>query len=93
MNFIQNLSIRRKLVSIIMLTSSTSLLLAVLAFVALDLKRIRKSILDKQSSQAEILTYNCTAALSFGHKNTAEKILASLKYQKDMKTPPIFRAI
>lgn len=73
-----------------MLTSGISMLLASFAFIALDILHLRKSLIDEQSSHADILTYNCKAAVSFGHKGTAEIILSSLKYQKDIVDACIF---
>ena len=90
MRLFRNISIRRKLVFIIMLISGSTLLLASLAFVAIDVIRVRKSLVNELSSQAEILAYNSTAALTFNDKDAAKEILAALKYRQSIIAACIF---
>jgi len=86
----RKLSIKRKLVFIIMLTSGVTLLIASLAFVGIDLIHMRRSLTDELFSQSEILAYNSTAALVFNDKNTAETILSALKYRQSIVSACIY---
>lgn len=90
MNLFRNITIKKKLIFIIMVTSGTSLILASLIFIAIDFIHLRNSIVDELSSQAEILAFNSTAALAFNDKNTANKILSALKYTQSIVTACIF---
>jgi len=74
----RDLSIRRKLTLIIMLTSSVALLLACAAFVSYDLYTFRRAKVHDLTTLAEIIGSNSTAALTFGDSNSAKEILGAL---------------
>src|SRR2546425_11702584 len=78
MRAFRDLSIRRKLTLIIMLTSSVALLLACVAFVSYDLYTFRQAKVHDLATLAEIIGSNSTAALTVGDSNSAQQILAAL---------------
>ena len=75
---LRNMTIRRKLTAIIMLTSSVILLLAITVFVVWEQVDSRKHLLQDLSSHANMIADNCKAALSFSDQEDAEQILATL---------------
>ena len=62
---LQNLSIRRKLILITMLTSSIALLLSSASFLIYDLISFRHLLTQDLTTQAEIIGYNSAAAMAF----------------------------
>jgi len=79
MRFFRNLSIRRKLVIITMLTSCVALLLACAALLAYELVTFRKTMPRDLAIMAEMIGYNCSAALTFNDPAAAEQTLQGLK--------------
>ena len=88
----RDLPINRKLMLIIMLTSTAALLLACTAFVIYDIKTFRDAMVDELSSLAEIVGANSTAALTFDDQGAAEEILASLRAKPHIVFACIFAA-
>lgn len=78
MRFLHKISIRRKQMLIIMLTSTAALLLACAIFVAYDVASIRKGIIEKVSVLAEAVGNNCSATIEFNDPKTAEETLSAL---------------
>jgi len=76
---IRNLTIRKKLTLILMLTSATAVLLACLPFYAMVVDHYRQSYRNDLTSLARVLGYNCQAALAFDIPEDANKVLESLK--------------
>src|SRR2546422_4898850 len=85
MRAFRDLSIRRKLTLIIMLTSSVALLLACAAFVSYDLYTFRQAKVHDLTTLAEIIGSNSTAALTFGDSNSAKEILGALRDRKSTR--------
>ncbi len=77
-SILQNLTIRRKLTAIIMLTSSVILLLAITVFVLWEQVDSRKHLVEHLSAHGNMIADNCKAALAFSDKEDAEQILATL---------------
>jgi signal transduction histidine kinase/CheY-like chemotaxis protein/HAMP domain-containing protein len=71
-------SIKRKIVLIIMLTSSIALLLAGAAFVVYELISFRQGMKDNLLSMAGMVGETSTAALTFNDPKTAKEILRAL---------------
>ena len=90
MGFIAKLSIKRKLIYILMLTSGLTLLLVSIIFIASDIYRLRGSLIDEFTCQAEILAHNTAVALAFNDTNTTEIILSSLKYKHSVVSAIVF---
>src|SRR5437870_12574518 len=72
-------SIKRKLTSIIMLTSCIALLLACAAFVIHELSSFRSNLVSHMSTLDEIVANNCDATLNLDRREDAEKTLATVK--------------
>lgn len=88
----RDISIKRKLMVIIMLTSMISLTLCAAAFVTTELLLFRDGMLEDLSTMAEIIGTNCTAALAFNDQKAAEEILAALKAEPHIVSARIFTA-
>ena len=69
---LRNLSLRRKQMLIIMLTSSVALLLACAAFVACDTISFRQQLVKKESTVGNVIANTITAAIDFNDAKTAE---------------------
>lgn len=87
---LRDVSIKRKLTLIIMLTSGVALLLACAAFVTYDLVLFRRSLTRNLAVLADIIGANSTAALSFDDPATAEEILAALSAEQHIVTASIY---
>ena len=72
-------TIRRKLITAMMLTSTTVLLLVGTVFVAHDVVSFRRLLVQALVTRANILAANSTAALAFRNPEDASQILAALK--------------
>ncbi len=73
------LPIKQKLVLLIMTISLSAMLTVSCAFFIYERFVLRQRMAANLSAQAEMLTSNCEAALSFNDPGDAEKILSSLK--------------
>jgi signal transduction histidine kinase/ActR/RegA family two-component response regulator len=74
----RHISIKRKLTSIIMLTSIVTLLLAVAAFVAIDIATLRDAMVKDVTILTRIVASNSTADLVFSDRESATENLAAL---------------
>src|ERR1051325_7287230 len=90
MHFLRNIPLRRKQRLIIMLTSTTALLLACAAFVAYDVGSFRKELTARVSGIAEVMAYNCAAAVDFNDAQTAEQTLAALRAQPEIMAASVY---
>ena len=72
----RNLSIRRKLTLIVMVTTCTAILLACGAFLAFDIHTLRQTRVLDLETLAEVLGSNSTAALTFNDPATAREVSA-----------------
>ena len=77
-------SIQRKLVTAMMLTSTTVLVLTGAALVLYDIASFRQSLARSLVTRAEILAANSTAALAFDNRDDAIQVLAALKSDPSM---------
>lgn len=75
----RDLPIKRKLMLIMMVTSSVVLLLACAAFVTYELVLFRRTMVRDLSTLAGIIGSNSTAALAFNDQRSAEETLAALR--------------
>jgi hypothetical protein len=71
----RDLSIRRKLTLIVMITTCTAILLACGAFFAFDIHTLRQSRMHDLETLAEVLGSNSTAALTFNDPAAAREVL------------------
>ena len=74
----RNVSLKRKLIQIILLTSWSTLLVSSIAFVAMDIITYRQAIVKDISSLAQVVGLNSSGALVFNDPRTAEKNLSAL---------------
>jgi two-component sensor histidine kinase len=78
---LRDVSIRHKMLAIIMLTSSVALLLACCAFAAYDWFSIRESMVHRLATIADVVGTNCTASLFFDNAEDARLTLAALRFE------------
>ncbi|HEY2573394.1 MAG TPA: PAS domain S-box protein [Verrucomicrobiaceae bacterium] len=77
-------SIKRKIMTVTMLTSLVVLLVAVGAFMAYDLATYRESMRRNLTTLAQVAGENSTAALAFGSDKDALENLASLRLDPEI---------
>lgn len=85
-----NISIDRNIVYQIMLAFVALLLLASLVYIAIDMARLRRSLIDDITGQAEILSYFSAVTLISDDNSTAEKILAALTHRQSIVAACIY---
>ncbi len=79
MRWYLDLSIRRKVQSIVMVTSAVALLVASVVFTLYDRSTFLRAKTQDLSALAKIIGSNSTAALSFADAKSAREILAALR--------------
>ncbi|MGA1867676.1 MAG: PAS domain S-box protein [bacterium] len=79
MSFLQDVTIRRKLIGIIMVTTIMALVYAGGVFILYEQIILRREMVNNLFCQAEIIGSNCKAALIFNDPEDAGEMLASLK--------------
>ena len=72
-------SIKKKLTWMTTLASGAALLLATGAFVAYEWITFRSSLIQRLSTQADIIAINTASALDFNDPHSAEATLAALR--------------
>ncbi|MBI5639655.1 MAG: PAS domain S-box protein, partial [Nitrospirae bacterium] len=75
----RDIPIRKKLMFIMMLTSSITLVVVSLAFILYDALKVRQSIREELLSTADMIAYNTAAALVFNDQEAARKNLLFLQ--------------
>jgi signal transduction histidine kinase/CheY-like chemotaxis protein/HPt (histidine-containing phosphotransfer) domain-containing protein len=76
--FIRDLSIRRKLMLITIIISGAALMVACAAFTAYDYITFRRLMVGQLITSADVIGANSTAAISFGDRDAAREALSSL---------------
>ena len=92
MRLVKDLSIRSKLMLIIMLTSSIALFLACAAFVAFDRAKSKSTMVHNLQILAEVIGNNSIAALEFDDPESAGKTLEALRAEPHIVAACIYRA-
>ena len=87
---LQNLSIKRKLTLITMLTSSAALILSALSFLIYDLVSFRHLLIQDLMTQAEIIGYNSAGAMEFKDVSAATATLSALTAKEDVVTAGLY---
>jgi signal transduction histidine kinase len=85
-----NLSIPKKIVTIIMITAAAALLLASGALITYDFITARNSLLASTAVFAQIVAYNTAAAVSFTDRAAALDILSSLRAERSVAASCIY---
>lgn len=78
----RNISIKYKIISIIVLISTVSMIFAMLIFSAYDKSQFEIKTLQDLSILAKVISSNSTAAVAFKDKQAAKELLQSLKFEK-----------
>jgi signal transduction histidine kinase/DNA-binding NarL/FixJ family response regulator len=87
---LQNLSIKRKLTLITMLTSSAALVLSAFSFLIYDLISFRHLLIQDLMTQAEIIGYNSAGAMEFKDVSAATATLAALTAKEDIVSAVLY---
>src|SRR5216117_3714120 len=82
--------IRRKLMTIILLTSGAVLLLTCAAFFAYELLTFPQTAVRNLSTLGEIIAANSTAALAFENQDDAKEILTALKAERHIVVASLY---
>jgi PAS domain S-box-containing protein len=90
MHILHNISIQRKQMLIIMVTSTAALLLACAVFVAYDVVSFRKALVKKASVLAKAIGNNCTATIEYDDPGTAEETLSALRAEPSVVAACIY---
>lgn len=77
LKFFGDLSIQRKVIAVVMLTTFVALLLSTTALFVFDLLHSRETVARSLGSTANVIASNCSAALEFNDDKAARKILGA----------------
>jgi len=86
----QDLSIKRKLILMTMLTSSIALLLSSASFLIYDLISFRNLLTHDLTTQAQIIGYNSAAAMAFKDEPAATATLSALTAKGDIVSAALY---
>src|SRR5947199_344764 len=86
----QELSIKRKLILMTMLTSSIALLLSSASFLIYDLISFRNLLTHDLATQAQIIGYNSAAAMAFKDEPAATATLSALTAKGDIVSAALY---
>ena len=81
---LRNLSLKRKLTLVAMLTSTIAVVLSSASFLIYDLVSFRNLLRQDLTTQAEIVAYNSAAALAFNDAASANVTLSALRAKGDV---------
>lgn len=80
-NLLRDVSIKYKIVIIIIFTSGISLAIAAAAVITFDIQSYKKSLVDELAVEADIIAANSTAALTFEDYDAARETLSALRHE------------
>ena len=92
MKLFNHLSLQRRLMLVIMLTSTVALLSASIAFIGFHVRSFRQQMISDLSTLAQVLSDNSTAILSFGRPDEATELLASLANKSGVNAAAMYDA-
>lgn len=87
---LQNLSIKRKLMLITMVTSSAALVLSSVSFLIYDLISFRRQLTQDLMTEAQIVSFNSGAAMAFKDESAASTTLSALKAKDDIVAAALY---
>ncbi len=90
-NFIRNLSIRRKLILIVMLTTTLVLELDFLVFIRDEVRYLRGAALSELQTLGSVIGSTSAASITAGDRAAAEQALASLAAKPQILAAAIYR--
>src|ERR1051326_7020237 len=89
---LHNLSIKRKLTLMTMLTSGVAMVLSSASFLIYDLVSFRNMLSRDLATQAQIVAYDSAAALAFKDEVSANDTLSALKAKEDIVVAVLYRS-
>jgi signal transduction histidine kinase/CheY-like chemotaxis protein len=89
---LRDLSIRQKLARVAMLASSLALLFAAAAFIVYDIVAFRAAVVQRLSTEAEIIASNSASALLFQDPGAARVSLAALEAEDHVRSAAVYDA-
>ena len=90
MRFLQNASIQRKQMLVIMLTSTVALLLACTGFVTYEVGAFRREMIENLSTLADVIGNNSSGALDFNDPKAAQEMLSALRAEPEIVAACIY---
>src|SRR5258708_21509961 len=87
---LKNTPIRRKLMGIILLTSSVVLVVTCAAFFANEFLTFRQTTVRHLSTLGEIIAANSTAALAFENRDDASEVLTALQAERHIVAAALY---
>ena len=87
---LKDLSIKRKLMLITMLTSGVAVVLSSAGFLIYDLISFRNSLSQDLMTQADIIGYNSAAAMAFKDESSATVTLSALQAKQDIVSAVLY---
>ncbi len=84
MTIFRNMTIKYKLMTIVIAACTTGLVLAGIAFLGWERDSIRNNMVKVMSARAAMLSENCKASLTFQDSKDAEKVLQALHVDSSM---------
>src|SRR5512133_419535 len=89
-SFVHDLSLKHKLIAIIMLTCMAALSAAGAVFAAWEWTSLRRSVVEDLTAHANILADNCKAAITFRDAADADKILRTVEARPSIVTACVY---
>src|SRR5712672_2189407 len=87
---LRNIPIRRKLMTVNLLTSGVVILLTCTAFTSYEIITLRKGMLQGYTTRAQIIAANSSAALAFQNEADATDVLGALTTDKRIMAACIY---
>src|SRR5260370_24882822 len=87
---LKDLSIKRKLMLITMLTSGVAVVLSSAGFLIYDLISFRNSLSQDLMTQADIIGHNSAAAMAFKDEPSATVTLSALQAKQDIVSAALY---
>ncbi len=91
LGWMRDLSLKHKLVAIIMLTCVSALVLAGVVFTAWEWTSLRKAMVIDMSAHADMLADNCKAAITFEDPTDANEVLRTIGAIPSILTTCVYR--
>jgi signal transduction histidine kinase len=92
MRLLRPTSVRHKLLAVVLLTTLTALVVAIVAMTAYDLRGYRESLIADMTTQADLLGRTTVAALTFDDPRVAQENLDLLRYRPRIRAAAIYNA-
>jgi C4-dicarboxylate-specific signal transduction histidine kinase len=87
--FPRNIPIRRKLMLVVLVSSTAALLVASTALFAFQIYTFRQNFMSDLASLGQIISANSTAAITFGDSDAAREILTGLRVKQQIEEAAI----